>query len=90
MKLAVSGQGGSIKVGYQTAATLGPYSLTPVEPGIWQVKASVKTADAFWLSQSPRVIELVLDKQRWRWSAEGLMVVDGTVSGTVTGRPERR
>lgn len=88
--LSVRGQTGRIRVGYQTAATLGRFSLTPVGPNQWTVEASVQTTDAFWLSQSPRLLELSVGAQRWRWPADGLVVDGGLVRGTVTGRPERR
>lgn len=88
--LRVQGQTGRIRVGYQTAATLGPYTLTPAGQETWEVSAAVQTADAFWLTQAPRVLELAVGQQRWRWPADGLMVASGTVTGTVTGRPERR
>lgn len=89
-KLALRGQDGRIKVGYQTAAILGPYSLTPCGPHEWTVNASVKTADAFWLSQTPRLLEVQVGAQRWRWPADRLVVDGATITGTVSGRPERR
>ncbi len=88
--LTVRGQDGRIRVGYQTAAILGSFSLTPVGPNQWEVQATVTQADAFWMSQSPRTLELSVGQQRWRWPATGLVVDGGTVSGIVTGRPERR
>lgn len=88
--VSVKGQTGCIRVGYQQAATLGRYSLTPTGPNEWQVEASVMSADAFWMTQSPRTLELHVGAQRWRWPAAGLVVDGGIVRGTVTGRPERR
>ncbi len=90
MELSLRGHEGRIKVGYQVAAVLSSFVLTPAGPNTWEVSATVKTADTFWLSQSPQVLELTVGKQRWRWAASGLKVDGGAVSGTVTGRPERR
>ncbi len=90
MNITVHGQEGRIKVGYQVAAKLGPFSLVPIGQAKWEVRAPVTSADAFWLSQSPKTLELTIGKQRWIWPGEGLTVEGGAVRGTVSGRPERR
>lgn len=84
------GQQGRIKVGYQSAATLGRFSLTPSAPNVWTVEASVTSTDAFWLTQKPHTLELTIGKQRWSWAKADLEIGGGVVRGTVTGRPERR
>lgn len=88
--LSVRGQQGRLKVGYQTAADLGPYSLLPVAPGEWRVEATVKTADAYWMSRGPLTLELSVGAQRWSWRDVSAEVADGSVRCTVTGKPERR
>lgn len=72
------------------AAQLGAFTLSPVTPGVWQVEAAVLSTDAFWISQDNRTLELEVGQQRWSWRDAHLVVGDGTVHGTVTGRPERR
>lgn len=88
--LGVRGQRGRIKVGHQMAAQLGAFTLSPLTPGVWQVEAAVLSADAFWVSQDNRTLELEVGQQRWLWRDAHLVVGDGTVHGTVNGRPERR
>lgn len=89
--LGVRGHRGRIKVGYQVAAQLGAFSLTPLTPGAWQVEASITEVDVFWMAQeTARTLELEVGQQRWIWRAVDLVVDDGAVRGTVTGRPERR
>lgn len=90
MTLSLRGHEGRIRVGYQVAATLSSFELTPTETNHWTVSAVVVAADAFWLSQSPRVLEVIVGRQRWRWPADGLTVDGRAVSGSVSGRPERR
>jgi hypothetical protein len=90
MTITVRGREGRIKVGYQQAARLGPFSLVPVGDTQWQVEATVTTTDAFWVTQKPRTLELTIGKQRWIWSKADLEIGGGLVRGTVTGRPERR
>jgi hypothetical protein len=86
--LGVRGKHGRLKVGYRVAASLGAFELLP---GEWRVSASVESTDAFWLSQgAARTLELEVGRQRWIWRDVSLAVADGTVTGTVVGRPERR
>lgn len=90
--LGVRGREGRIKVGYQVAAELGSFRLSPATPGEWHIEASVATADEFWLTQDgTRTLELTVGTQRWIWrNADRLVVDGGAVKGTVVGRPERR
>jgi hypothetical protein len=90
MAFTVRGREGRIKVGYQTAARLGSFSLVPVGESQWTVEASVTTADAFWITQRPQAVELTVGKQRWIWAGVSLEIGGGIVRGTVSGRPERR
>lgn len=89
--LGLSGKRGRIKVGYQVAADLGAFTLAPTGPGEWSISASVTQADAFWLSQDTgRTLELEVGSQRWVWRTVSLVVDGNAVSGTASGRPERR
>ena len=90
--LGVKGKQGRIKVGYQTAAHLKSYTLTPVGPSEWQVDGTIASVDEFWITQdaASRSLELEVGQQRWIWRTVSLAVVGQTVMGTVSGRPERR
>lgn len=91
MAFQLKGRGGAVRVGYQVAATLGAYTLSPSGPGEWQVEASVASADAFWLSQpAAQTLELAVGQQRWVWRGVALAVEGSVVRGTVQGSPDRR
>lgn len=91
MPFHLKGRGGAVRVGYQVAATLGAYTLSPSGPGEWQVEASVASADAFWLSQpAAQTLELAVGQQRWIWRGVALAVEGAVVRGTVQGSPDRR
>lgn len=91
MAFHLKGRGGAVRVGYQVAATLGAYTLSPSGPGEWQVEASVASADAFWLSQpAAQTLELAVGQQRWVWRGVALAVECSVVRGTVQGSPDRR
>lgn len=89
--LGLRGQQGRIKVGYQVAAELGAFTLSPCGPGEWQIDAAVVSVDEFWVTQeAERLLELTVGQQRWIWRAVRLVVGGGRVTGALTGRPERR
>lgn len=88
---SLRGKGGSLRVGYQVAATLGAYALSPAGGGAWSVEASVSESDAFWLSQpAAQTLELAVGQQRWIWRGVALAVDGAVVRGTVQGHPDRR
>jgi hypothetical protein len=90
--LELRGRDGRIKVGYQVAAELGAFKLTPAASGEWHFEASTVSVDDFWMTQDgPRTLEITVGTQRWIWRNADRLVVDGrAVTGIVAGRPERR
>lgn len=88
--LSVRGRTGSLKVGYQQAATLGDYTLTTLGAGTYRVEASVVETNACWLSQGPLTLEIEVGPQRWSWREVSVELDGGRVSCTVSGRPDRR
>jgi hypothetical protein len=89
--LGIRGQRGRVKVGYQTAAHLGAFTLSPTGPSEWSLDATVTGQDEYWMAQeAARTLELEIGEQRWIWRTVRLVVDVGNVHGTLTGRPERR
>lgn len=89
--LGLRGQQGRLKVGYQVAAELGAFTLSPAGPSAWQLDAAITSFDEFWVAQeAERTLELTVGQQRWVWRSVQLVVGGGRVTGALTGRPERR
>lgn len=88
--LTLRGLVGALKVGYQTAATLGRYELTTLEPGYYAFEAAVVEQDDFWLSQGPLTLQVEVGPSRWSWRVESVELGAGKVRCTVHGSPERR
>lgn len=87
------GPSGEIVFGYQVAATLGAWTATPNitnTEGLILLKAAVKEADDYWLSQEPLLVKLKFGRTEWIW--ENVRVVrDGTtIHVDLKGKPEIR
>jgi Ser/Thr protein kinase RdoA (MazF antagonist) len=67
--LRVSGTGGTVRAGYQTAADLGAWELEllPVLPRAYRLSAVVRTISDYWLAQTPLSLVLPVGAQEWRW-----------------------
>lgn len=86
--MRISGAGGRVRVGYQTAAMLGAWTLTQTRSGAivaYDVSARLTDLDTFWIQQGPMDLELQMGARIWAWrqveptfSAESLAVsLDG-------------
>ena len=78
--MRISGTGGRVRVGYQTAARLGRWSLTRVRAAptpAYEATAMLTEADAFWVGQRPMALELVMGQRSWVWDA-----VEPRITGT--------
>jgi hypothetical protein len=69
--MRISGDGGRLRVGYQTAAKIGRWHLTRVrstpEPA-YEATAALMDVDAFWVGQQPLALELTVGNRSWNWS----------------------
>jgi hypothetical protein len=67
----IRGSGGIVRIGYQTAAQVGDWTLTRTqttpEPA-YQAEATLIDADAFWVQQRPMDLELTIGRRRWVWA----------------------
>lgn len=89
--MRASGTAGKLKVGYQAAATLGPWSLE-FSPGLGVARFSIhaelrRVDDSFWITQTPQVLELRFGRFRWTWRDVNPAFSDGHVSAIVIGKP---
>jgi hypothetical protein len=78
--MRISGEGGRLRVGYQTAARLGRWHLTRVrsepEPA-YEATATLSNVDAFWVGQQPLALELTVGNRSWQWAG-----VEPRITGT--------
>lgn len=91
--LRVSGTAGALRVGYQTAATLGAWRLEPLAqvPRAYRCTAVVSTLSDYWLQQTPQDVVLEVGTHTWRWRGVTAHVTDdGQFTVTLTGTPEMR
>jgi len=95
VRTLAKGLAGRLLVGYLPAARLGAWELAVPDDrfldGAWELTATVKSADAYWLEHSPSFcLELDVGPQRWRWPA--VRVEAGGRALTVAGQgpPEVR
>ena len=86
--MRITGQGGRLRHGYQTAALLGAWTLTR-EGGTTTVTAHVAESDSYWLEQRPMDLRLLVKSRVWAWSAVTLTPQqDGSLSLTMHGAPQ--
>jgi hypothetical protein len=86
---AIRGSSGRLQVGYQVAARLGAWTLTPVDPEAWSLTAGVVDSDPYWLTQRPLELVLEVGRQHWHWRLEPTTVNATHVAGRVVGQPIR-
>lgn len=100
MPLSVRGQIGQLKVGYQTAAELGPWELSygpqPDNPEAgppqgWTFSATIGGIDGFWGQRDTFDLILSVGPQRWKWRQVHTTIpinLPGKVNIQGEGRPE--
>ncbi len=88
--LRASGDDGELRVGYQRAARLGDWSLVVVQrvPRAFRLRAAVTETHAYWITQGPMDLVLVLGHTEWVWRGVMVAPVDGYVDLDITERPE--
>ncbi len=82
-----------MRVGYQSAATLGPWAIeTPEDSyadGRWTLSAALVTRDAFWCPGDGRYdLRLSVGKNFWRWRDCAAVIGDSQIIIRHQGKPE--
>ena len=79
-----------MRVGCQTAATLGEWTLTRTqakpEPA-YAAEAAIMRADVFWSQQRPIDLELSIGNRRWAWTNVHPDIGAQSLAVTLTGGP---
>lgn len=78
----IKGAAGRVQVGRHVAATLTDWTLIPGD-GSFAFSATVKDADRFWISQTPRDLRLTFGQNGLVWRAVDLEFAEGRVAGTL-------
>ena len=82
MKLSLTGHDGTLRWGYRTAATLGPWRYD----GHWDsgtLTAQVVRCDEYALAQAPLVAVAHMGRAIWKWSVTSLQINDATLTVSV-------
>jgi len=83
------GPDGTLRVGYQMAATLGAWSLRTrhAVPPSFSIEARVISSDMFWSTQAPMALDLRFGKFHWVWAPVEPCFENGRVTMKALGRP---
>ena len=88
--MRIRGTGGALRVGCQTAATLGEWTLTRTrvtpEP-TYAAEATVVQVDTFWSQQRPIELELSIGNRRWAWTNIHPDIGEQSLAVTLIGGP---
>lgn len=88
--VSVSGEAGSLRVGYQEAARLGAWQLEllPELPRRYVLRARVRTVRPFWLAQDPKALALEIGRDIWRWALVDARIEGRELTVMLRGAPE--
>ena len=88
--MRIAGSGGRVRVGYQTAASVGAWTLTRTrvspEPE-YEAALDLYAIDAFWSQQRPMDVELSVGQRVWVWSRVHPNLDAESLAVTLTGGP---
>ena len=80
--MSVTGVVGSLKWGYQIAASLTAWTITK-NPDGWSLTATVVSSNTFWLAQQPLVFVAPHQDGSWRWPTVALQITGALLSATL-------
>ena len=71
--MTIVGTGGEVRVGYQLAARLGPWTIEVPSPAAGRVTAELQTVDPWWITQPGTELRLVTRNAEWVWTTFDLI-----------------
>ena len=77
------GESAELRWGYQPAATLKDWTLTPQGSSSLTVTAQVVSSDAFRVSQHPIVFTVPRQAGVWRWPVVSLQIAGQTMTASL-------
>lgn len=84
--MRVKGVRGVIRWGYDTAATLNGWSVSPEKNGTFKLSATVAESNPFKVTQRPLTFVAPLQGAELRWSITTMVITNGTVTATLGKR----
>ena len=86
--MRVSGVGGTLRVGYQEAATLARWEIVPLGTGAYVFHGRVASAHPFWATQGPLDLVLTVGQTEMAWRGAVPSAAEGEdVTATLAQRP---
>ncbi len=85
--MRLTGEGGQLRCGYQSAALLGSWTLTR-EQQTTTVRAAVVESDSYWMRHKPLDLRLSFVHRVWAWSNVACTQEGGSVVLVMTTAPE--
>lgn len=85
--MRASGVGGTLKLGYQTAATIAEWAIR-VDGSAFKLTARIEKANAAWIDSRPLDLTVRLGPVSWYWREVSPTIDDGNVSLTLMRRPD--
>lgn len=83
----MKGPRGTIRCGYQTAATLGAWSIVPRAPKGVSFEGALVDAHDYWLDQDPLDLVLAVGSTEWIWRGITVVRAEGRVYIDLLDRP---
>lgn len=89
MERGAAGTRGTLRVGYQVAATLGPWRLTLAArlPAAYRLEAAVDRTHGFWITQGPFEVALAIGPDTWAWANVRVDVESRQAVALLVGMP---
>lgn len=78
---------GEVRYGYQLAARLGAWEVTPESQNTMRLRADLQECDAYWSTQSPLSVALAVGRKRWVWEVGSVELAGGIARAQLVGRP---
>ncbi len=82
MATTAKGVNGSLRYGYHDAAAFSAWTLTRIPTG-WSLTATIRTSNAFWVSQRPLTFEAPYQGGSWRFPVLELQVEGATLTAVL-------
>ncbi len=81
----MSGLEATVRWGYRSAASLGPWTYEHKDGG-GHFTAAIVSSDAFCLEQTPLILSAPMGRATWVWHVNSLQINGSTLTASVTNQ----